>query len=122
MNDAIFQQDGAPAHYSRDVRSFLNEKFPDGWIGRRGPVKWAPRSPDLTPVISSGATSRVESTQPNQGTSQLLKQESMTHVQTSPDMLSDIGEACYEKGGAHVEVRHRFKFCPRAFKLFRKKS
>ena len=49
MNEAIFQQDGAPAHYSRDVRSFLNEKIPDHWIGRRGPVEWAPRSPDLTP-------------------------------------------------------------------------
>ena len=44
MNEAIFQQDGAPAHSSRDVCSFLNEKIPDHWIGRRGPVEWAPRS------------------------------------------------------------------------------
>ena len=27
------QQDGAPAHFSVQVRTFLNENFP-GWIGR----------------------------------------------------------------------------------------
>jgi len=42
------QQDGAPAHFSVQVRTFLNENFP-GWIGRRGIVDWPPRSPDLTP-------------------------------------------------------------------------
>ena len=47
----IFQQDGAPPHYSLEVRNWLNEKFPGKWIGRRGPIEWAPRSPDLTPPI-----------------------------------------------------------------------
>ena len=28
----------------------MNEKFPGKWIGRRGPIEWAPRSPDLTPL------------------------------------------------------------------------
>jgi transposase len=46
----IFQQDGAPAHFSKTVRSWLNDKFPDRWIGRGGPISWAPRSPDLTPL------------------------------------------------------------------------
>ena len=36
------QQDGGI------VRDFLNERFNIRWIGRRGPVAWAPRSPDLT--------------------------------------------------------------------------
>ena len=49
INNVIFQQDGAPPHYSLAVRSFLNEHFADRWIGRRGPLEWAPRSPDLTP-------------------------------------------------------------------------
>lgn len=44
-----FQQDGAPAHYSRAVREWLDQKFPGRWIGRRGPIEWPPRSPDLTP-------------------------------------------------------------------------
>lgn len=43
-----FQQDGARAHCSREVRAFLDEQCPNGWIGCWGPVKWAPRLPDLT--------------------------------------------------------------------------
>ena len=44
-----FQQDGASAHYSCQVRSWLDRKFPDRWIGRRGPIEWPARSPDLSP-------------------------------------------------------------------------
>ena len=46
----IFQQDGAPPHWSLEVRSLLNSKFPGRWIGRDGPFHWAARSPDLTPL------------------------------------------------------------------------
>ena len=46
---AIFQQDGAPAHYSRRVREFLDKNFANRWLGRAGPLQWAPRSPVLTP-------------------------------------------------------------------------
>lgn len=45
-----FQQDGAPPHYFLPVRQWLTQNFPDRWIGRRGPVEWPPRSPDLTPL------------------------------------------------------------------------
>ena len=47
-NKMIFQQDGAPPRFSKEVRAWLNEKFNGRWIGRAGPVSWAPRSPDLT--------------------------------------------------------------------------
>lgn len=43
-----FQQDGAPAHFSRDVRAHLDAIFPNQWIGRSGPIRWPARSPDLT--------------------------------------------------------------------------
>jgi ribosomal protein S25 len=46
----FFQQDGAPAHFSKNVRAWLNNNFGDRWIGRGGPISWAPRSPDLTPL------------------------------------------------------------------------
>lgn len=50
-NDNIwFQQDGAPPHYAREVRQFLNNCFPGRWIGRRGFIEWPARSPDLTPL------------------------------------------------------------------------
>ena len=45
-----FQHDGAPAHFALDVREYLNNVFPNRWIGRGGPVQCPPRSPDLTPM------------------------------------------------------------------------
>lgn len=49
LNKVWFQHDGAPAHYSRQVREFLNIAFPQRWIGRGGEIQWPPRSPDLSP-------------------------------------------------------------------------
>ena len=53
-NDYIFQQDGSPAHYHKDVRGYLNRNLPQrsiGCTGKEGDVlmRWPPRSPDLTP-------------------------------------------------------------------------
>lgn len=45
-----FMQDGAPPHYARHVRHWLDQEFPNSWIGRGGPVPWAARSPDLNPL------------------------------------------------------------------------
>lgn len=45
-----YQHDGAPPHYSRLVRDYLNTRYGDMWIGRGGPVPWPARSPDLTPL------------------------------------------------------------------------
>lgn len=45
-----YQHDGAPAHYSLQVRDFLNREYGSRWIGRGGPVQWPARSPDLTPL------------------------------------------------------------------------
>lgn len=47
--DPWFQQDGAPPHFSLQVRNYLNQEFPHRWIGRRGAIEWPARSPDLTP-------------------------------------------------------------------------
>lgn len=46
----LFQQDGAPPHWSNDVRQLLDTHFPGRWIGRGGPITWPPRSPDITPL------------------------------------------------------------------------
>lgn len=43
----IFQHDGAPAHFSRQAREFLNAHYPERWMGRGGPIIWPARSPDL---------------------------------------------------------------------------
>ena len=54
INNYIFQQDGAPPHWHRNVRNYLNHVLPLRWIGRSGQDDlvlntWPPRSPDLTP-------------------------------------------------------------------------
>ena len=50
VRSIIFQQDGAPAHFSIDVRQYLDNHFPNRWIERGGPIRWAPHSLDLTPL------------------------------------------------------------------------
>lgn len=49
FNRIVFMQDGAPPHFGRNVRSWLDDTFSGRWIGRRGSTEWPPRSPDLTP-------------------------------------------------------------------------
>ncbi|KAE9543730.1 hypothetical protein AGLY_002126 [Aphis glycines] len=45
----IWQHDGAPAHNTLAVRTFLNDIFGDKWIGTQGStILWPPRSPDMT--------------------------------------------------------------------------
>lgn len=55
-----FQLDGAPAHFRHDVRQYLDEIFPNRWIGRGGAQHWPARSPDLTPPdFFYGVTSKI---------------------------------------------------------------
>lgn len=51
LNSTVFQQDGAPPHFSTVARSFLSSVFPNDRIIARGfPNRWPPHSPDLTPL------------------------------------------------------------------------
>lgn len=43
------QLDGAPPHFARAVREYLNANH-EPWIGRGGIIAWPARSPDLTPL------------------------------------------------------------------------
>ena len=45
-----FQQDGAPPHFYREAREYLDQHYSEKWIGRGGFVAWPPRSCDLTPL------------------------------------------------------------------------
>lgn len=47
-----YLHDGAPAHYSDEVRQHLYEQYPGRWIGRGpdAPIAWSPRGPDLNPI------------------------------------------------------------------------
>jgi len=44
-----FQQDGAPVHKARIVRTYLSRRFPNRWIGISSEIhEFLPSSPDLT--------------------------------------------------------------------------
>ncbi|GAA54948.1 transposable element Tc3 transposase [Clonorchis sinensis] len=50
-SSTVFQQDGAPPHYSNQVRTYLREQFSDERVIARGfPNFWPTRSPDPTPL------------------------------------------------------------------------
>lgn len=46
----FFQHDGAPPHFSNQIRNHLNDTYPDRWVGRGDPHLCPARSPDLNPV------------------------------------------------------------------------
>ena len=50
LDTVVYQQDGAPAHFSLIVRYYINGTFPERWIGRGSQRLWAARCPDLTPL------------------------------------------------------------------------
>ncbi|KAJ8936354.1 hypothetical protein NQ318_006318 [Aromia moschata] len=52
----------APAHFSHIVTDYLNRTYgnPTRWVEQNGPVKWPPRSSDLTPLWSWMKERRTE--------------------------------------------------------------
>lgn len=49
QENLYFMQDGAPPHNARQVTDYLENRFGNNVIANRGPIRWPPRSPDLTP-------------------------------------------------------------------------
>lgn len=107
-----YQHDGAPPHYARVVRNYLNQEFPDRWIGRGSEtIQWPPRSPDLTPldfylwgtlksmVYANPVNSREELIQKINEAAQLLKNRP---AQLNRQMQTRLN-LCVEKDGAHFE-------------------
>lgn len=110
----IFQQDGAPPHWGLHVRTFLNEKFPNRWIGRDGPFHWAARSPDLTPLdffLWGFVKTRVYRPNTVYNSIEELQNEitSVLHaidgemLQRVFDSLRDRYILCMQNGGGHME-------------------
>jgi hypothetical protein len=46
----IFQQGGAPPHFRREIRAYLNTLFPGKWIGHVGTAARPLCSPDWVPL------------------------------------------------------------------------
>jgi hypothetical protein len=46
----LTRQHGSAPHFGRQVTAFMNQHFPDRWIGRGGSAAWPARSPNLSPL------------------------------------------------------------------------
>lgn len=108
-----FQQDGHPAHRTDAVIAALNRKFPNRWIGLRGPWEWPPRSPDLTlcDCFLWGYVKEKVYAEPRPQNAEQLKQKIRAVFATiTPEMLSKVREnlmerivKCNEAHGGHFE-------------------
>ena len=96
-----FQQDGAPAHFSTDVRQYLDNRFPNRWIGRGGAIRWGPHSPDLTPLdffLWGHVKSNIYQT-PVKNLTELKRRINNEIKSISKETLSDILFKYCEKNG-----------------------
>lgn len=107
-----FQQDGAPPHYHREVRTFLNNNFGERWIGRGAVSPWPARSPDLTPLdyFLWGAVKEEVYQTPIENLDQLEQRIRAACNRISPEILRRVKRsfmnrinACERSGGAHFE-------------------
>lgn len=111
-NQLIFQQDGAPPHYAHTVRQYLDNTFPDRWIGRRGAQEWPARSPDLSPLdffLWGHLKSKIYNPRP-QSLDDLRQRIINECQQVSPEILHNVRNRfeqnlyyCMEVGGQHFE-------------------
>lgn len=96
-----FQQDGAPPHYGANVRQYLDTIWPGKWIGRRGPIEWPARSPDLTPLdffLWGHIKSKVYKNRPN--TLEDLKERIRIEMQNiAPHMIQRAVQSVYARTG-----------------------
>ena len=91
-DDFWFQQDGAPAHTSDLAKNYLDSKKPGKWVGKRGPIPWPPRSPDLTPpdfFLWGFVKDRVYSTNP-QSVEELIVSVTKTVKEIPTDMCARV--------------------------------
>ncbi|XP_066601289.1 uncharacterized protein [Prorops nasuta] len=111
-NNLIFQHDGAPPHYRLNVRSTLNDMFPERWMGRGGPITWPARSPDLNPLdffLWGHVKALVEDWR--NGTEEQVRDAIVAAFRSiTPDMVHRAtrnivrrSELCSEQNGRHFE-------------------
>lgn len=112
----IYQQDGAPPHYTLEVRAWLDANYP-GWIGRGGDVAWPARSPDLNPmdfyvwgylkdhVYATPVNNEVELVTRIRNCCEMLR-ENLTFKVTVGSMRKRA-RACIRENGGHFEQKLR---------------
>lgn len=106
-NNIWFQQDGAPPHYQINVRQYLNQIFPNRWIGRRGSIEWPARSPDLSLLdyfLWGYVKSIVYKTKPL-NLDDLKRRITVAIRSVTPEMLSNVRRHFYTRLACCQDVR-----------------
>lgn len=107
----LFQHDGAPAHFARSVRAYLDTRY-EQWIGRGGPIAWPPRSPDLTVLdfFLWGYVKGVVYSDPCDTCEEMQSRIIDAFTTITPQMLRNVQMSmyrrvnlCIEQGGRHFE-------------------
>lgn len=108
-----WQMDGAPPHNAQIIRNFLNENFPNKWIGRNGPVVWPAKSPDLTPLdfFLWGRLKSIVYKSPSRTLQHLKDKIRAACRQVTPQELLNVTgrevrkrlQMCVAEDGAHIE-------------------
>lgn len=108
----IWQQDGAPCHNYRLVTQFLNQGFLE-WIGKKGTIRWPPRSPDLTPLdffLWGHIKNEVYKDQVNNVLELQQRISALVDNINNSDILPKLSSSilkrlrlCIEKNGSHIE-------------------
>ena len=109
-----FQHDGALPHYTRHVREYLNESFPNRCLDRGGPVAWPQRSPDLTPLDyylwGNMKTSVYETKVDSRAALRHRIFAATEHIRNHPDNIASASQSlvmhaenCIATGGGHFE-------------------
>lgn len=109
----FFQQDGCTPHSTLLIRGWLDENFPNRWIGRYSELPWPARSPDLTPLdfFLWGYLKEHVYAEDLHHNVDFLKNKITTCInEITPDMLRNVYrgfrrriEDCFNNGGGHVE-------------------
>lgn len=108
-----FQQDGAPPHNAAQVVNYLSDNFGEKVIATNGPIRWPPRSPDLTPLdffLWGYVKDYVYHSTPP-ATLEILENRILQAFETiTPVMLEEVAQntiyrsnRCMECGGLYFE-------------------
>jgi hypothetical protein len=115
-----FMHDGAPPHWSRPVRVWLTDNFPNHWMGRGSPnMPWPPRSPDLSmcDFFLWGYVKSVVYRQKLHSIEELKMAIAQAFQSVTPEMRQKAAldyrrrlQQCIRMNGGHVEMEVVTKF------------
>lgn len=108
LQNFYLQQDGAPPHNARIVTDYLDNRYENRWIGTNGPIRWPPRSPDITPLdffVWPFLKEKVFSAGAPQNLNILIQKIRVSLLLITPEMMRNVQQSLYRR--INMCVHHR---------------